>query len=195
MNEPYFSGEATPELARLPVHIVLDNVRSAFNVGSIFRTADAAGIGCLHLCGITCWPPHPKLEKTSLGGHQYVPWMRHETTEQALDWLSARGVPLVALETAPEALDLRSFQWPQPVAVVLGHEVLGVDQSILRRADFQLCIPMFGVKNSLNVASAFAVVAYDLVAKLKPLESCQAALLAKKILTGRADQLPGAGLS
>jgi tRNA G18 (ribose-2'-O)-methylase SpoU len=93
--------------------------------------------------------------------------MRHETTDQALEWLSARSIPLVALETAPEALDLRTFPWPQPVAVVLGHEVLGVDPGILRRADVLLRIPMFGVKNSLNVASAFAVVAYDLVGKLQ----------------------------
>ena len=167
MTEPFFSGESPPDYPRMPVHVVLDNVRSAFNVGSIFRSADAAGIGCLHLCGITCWPPHPKLEKTSLGAHQYVPWLRHQTTEDALSWLRERHIPLVALETRAEAHDLLAFRWPEPVAIVLGHEVLGVDESILERADHLVSIPMFGVKNSLNVASAFAVVAYDLVGKLR----------------------------
>ena len=86
-REPYYSDDSGAPPDRRAVHVVLDNVRSAFNVGSIFRTADAAGIGCIHLCGITCWPPHPKLEKTSLGAHQYVSWKRHESTETALHWL------------------------------------------------------------------------------------------------------------
>lgn len=145
------------------VHVILDNVRSAFNVGSIFRTADAAGIGCLHLCGITCWPPHPKLEKTSLGAHQYVPWRRHESTEEALRALRAQGVPVAALETHPEARVMGDFVWPRPVGLVLGHEVVGVSEEVLALCDFKVRIPMFGRKNSLNVASAFAVVAYHLV--------------------------------
>lgn len=133
------------------------------NVGSIFRTADAAGVACIHLCGITCWPPHPKLEKTSLGAHQYVSWMRHETTLDAVHYLRAQNVPLVALETQPGAHSMQSFLWPSPVALVLGHEVVGVSEEALAHADHCLQIPMFGVKNSLNVASAFAVVVYDIV--------------------------------
>lgn len=165
MSEPYYSEEAMPRPDRLPIHVVLDNVRSAFNVGSIFRTADAAGVECLHLCGITCWPPHPKLEKTSLGAHQYVRWMRHESTQEALAWLKDHNIPIVALETGEKAEVMGRFAWPQPVALVLGHEVLGVDDEILQACDHHLRIPMFGVKNSLNVASAFAVVVYDLVAR------------------------------
>ena len=149
----------------MPVQVVLDNVRSAFNVGSIFRTADAAGIGCLHLCGITCWPPHPKLEKTSLGAHQYVDWKRHESTRAALLWLRSQQVPIVALETRPEAQVMGQFRWPRPVAIVFGHEVVGVSEEVLELADVLLKIPMFGVKNSLNVASAFGIVAYDLVSQ------------------------------
>lgn len=165
MKEPYYrEGEA--ELPpRLPVHVVLDNVRSAFNVGSIFRTADAAGVQCLHLCGITCWPPHAKLEKTSLGAHQYVRWRRHESALDALKELRAAGVTCVALETRPDARVLGEFPWPQPVALVLGHEVVGVSDEIIELCDFTMRIPMYGVKNSLNVASAFAVVVYDLRAR------------------------------
>lgn len=167
-REPYYSDDSGSAPERLAVHVVLDNVRSAFNVGSIFRTADAAGIGCIHLCGITCWPPHPKLEKTSLGAHQYVPWKRHETTLDALHWLRAQGIPIVVLETREDAQVMGEFVWPQPVAVVLGHEVVGVSDEVLALADIFLRIPMFGIKNSLNVASAFAVVAYDVVSGRSP---------------------------
>ena len=165
MIEPYYQEEKAPLPARRPVHVVLDNVRSAFNVGSIFRTADAAGVECVHLCGITCWPPHAKLEKTSLGAHQYVGWKRHESTEDALRSLRAQGIPIVALETRPKAQVMGQFSWPQPVAIVLGHEVVGVSAEVLALCDVCLQIPMFGVKNSLNVASAFAVVIYDVVSR------------------------------
>lgn len=163
MREPYYSDQSVIAPTRLPVQVVLDNVRSAFNVGSIFRTADAAGMACIHLCGITCWPPHPKLEKTSLGSHQYVPWQHHDTTQAALLALRAQNIPIVALETHPQAETMGSFRWPQAVAIVFGHEVVGVSQEVMELADIYLRIPMFGVKNSLNVASAFAIVAYDLL--------------------------------
>lgn len=165
-TEPYYGGpDQSPD--RLPVQIVLDNVRSAFNVGSMFRTADAAGIERMHLCGITCWPPHPKLEKTSLGAHHYVAWQRHENTRDALLQLRAEGVTLVALETGPGAQTMGEFKWPTPVALVLGHEVVGVDEEIMALCDVRLQIPMFGIKNSLNVATAFGVVVYNLALQLR----------------------------
>ena len=168
MRESYYREDSDPAPARMNVHVVLDNVRSAFNVGSIFRTADAAGIGCIHLCGITCWPPHPKLEKTSLGSHQYVGWKRHESTREALLWLRSKNIPIVALETREGAEVMGSFDWPEPVAVVFGHEVVGVSDEVLELAERFVRIPMFGIKNSLNVASAFAVIAYDLVGQARP---------------------------
>jgi 23S rRNA (guanosine2251-2'-O)-methyltransferase len=160
MKEPYFGEQLLQLPERRPIHVVLDNVRSAFNVGSIFRTADAAGLACVHLCGITCWPPHPKLEKTSLGAHQYVPWRRYAQTSEALDYLESEGIPVWSLETCENAICLSEFEWPERCAVVFGHEVVGVDEAILRRCQGTLRIPMQGVKNSLNVASAFAIVAY-----------------------------------
>lgn len=161
-DEPYYTGDAvTPE--RFPIHVVLDNVRSAMNVGSIFRTSDAAGVACLHLCGITCWPPHAKLEKTSLGAHHYVKWRRYAETREAIEWLRQQGIPVFALETGADARMMGEFAWPSPVAIVLGHEVLGVDEEIMTLCDGRVQIPMFGVKNSLNVASAFAVVIYHMV--------------------------------
>ena len=100
---------------------------------------------------------------TSLGAHQYVSWKRHESTEAALHWLRAQGIPVVVLETRDDAQVLGEYRWPSPVALVLGHEVVGVSDEVLALADVFLRIPMFGVKNSLNVASAFAVVAYDII--------------------------------
>ena len=160
----FFQGGAALDLpARRPIHVVLDNVRSAFNVGSIFRTSDAAGIAHLHLCGWTAWPPHPKIEKTSLGSHEWVPWSRYERTEQAIADLKARGIPIVGLETCERAVSLSGFAWPYPVAVVFGHEIVGIMEEIERACDQLVRIPMVGHKNSINVASAFAVVAYDIL--------------------------------
>ena len=149
------------------MHVVLDNVRSAFNVGSIFRTADAAGIGRLHLCGLCAWPPHPKIEKTSLGAHAYVPWERHETTVEALSKLRAAGVPIVGVEARPDARRLFEMVWPLPVALVFGHEVVGLLDETLDLCDSVVQIPMYGYKNSLNVATAFGIVVYDLVSKVR----------------------------
>ncbi len=146
--------------------MVLDNVRSAFNVGSIFRTADAGAVEHIYLCGqVTCWPPHPKLEKTSLGAHEYVPWTRYPETSQALQELKSRKIPIIGLETAPVAQDMHAFHWPTPVALVFGHEVVGLDDEVQRACDQLVRIPAFGVKNSLNVATAFGIVLYDVLSK------------------------------
>lgn len=146
--------------------MVLDNVRSAFNVGSIFRTADAGAVEHIYLCGqVTCWPPHPKLEKTSLGAHEYVPWTRFAETRQALAQLRERGIPIVGLETDQAAQDMRAFPWPEPVALVFGHEVVGLDDEVLAACDALVRIPAFGVKNSLNVATAFGIVLYDVLSR------------------------------
>ncbi len=148
------------------MHVVLDNVRSAFNVGSIFRTADAGAVEHIYLCGqLTCWPPHKKLEKTSLGAHAYVPWSRHADTIEALEQLRARKIPIVALETTGRAVSMHEFVWPRPVALVFGHEVVGLGQEVLQACDHQVRIPTFGCKSSLNVATAFGIVLYDVLSR------------------------------
>ena len=146
-----------------PLYVVLDNVRSAFNVGSIFRTCDAAGVTEICLCGLTAWPPHAKLEKTSLGAHEHVPWRRFETALEAIADLRARSIPVIGLETGPKASSIVGFRWPQPVAVVFGHEVVGLLDEVRDACDELRSIPMFGFKSSLNVATAFGIVAYDVL--------------------------------
>jgi tRNA G18 (ribose-2'-O)-methylase SpoU len=162
-----FDSSLTPEefrrIERHPIHIVLDNLRSAFNVGSIFRTADAALVARLHLCGITAYPPHRKLDKTSMGTLDYVPWEHHEKTEQTVTELKEGGIPIVCLEPTDRSRRFWEIDYPRPVCLVLGNEALGISGEVLRLADHLVDIPMLGYKNSINVATAFGVVLFEVL--------------------------------
>ena len=153
------------EQERAPLHVVLDNIRSAYNVGSAFRTADACGVEHLHLCGMCAHPPHIKLKKTALGADEHVPWTYHERTTRCIDALKAEGIPIVAVEVTEDAVPYSAFDWPRPAAVLFGNEVHGVRGKILERCDAVVTIPMFGHKNSLNIATAFGVVLYEVLRK------------------------------
>lgn len=171
-REPHYSGQqldALPARARRPVHIVLDNIRSAFNVGSIFRTSDAGAVARIHLCGMTAHPPHPKLEKTALGAFEYVEWRYHERVKDCLAELREEGIPIVAIEVADNAVPMQEFEWPQPVAIVFGNEVNGIHPRNLARCDATVKIPMAGYKNSMNVATAFGVVLFQILDRWKAL--------------------------
>lgn len=171
-REPHYAGvppDALPPIPRNPVHVVLDNLRSAFNVGSIFRTADAGAAAHIHLCGMSAHPPHIKLEKTALGAFEYVPWIYHERTVDALEQLGREGITRVAIEVTPEAVPLHEFSWPRPVAIVFGNEVTGINERVLSHCDAVVQIPMHGRKNSMNVATAFGIVLYHVLNEWKAL--------------------------
>lgn len=159
-----------PAVPRNPVHVVLDNIRSAFNVGSIFRTADAGAVAHMHLCGISAHPPNLKLAKTALGAFDYVPWTYHEDVSQSFAELRAQGVPIVAIETQQDAPSHIAFDWPAPVAIVFGHEVRGIAPDVLAECDAIVQIPMHGYKNSVNVATAFGIVLYEILHRWGKLE-------------------------
>jgi tRNA G18 (ribose-2'-O)-methylase SpoU len=142
---------------------VLDNLRSAFNVGSIFRLADAARAAEVVPCGYTAFPPHHKLEQTSLGTTDSVPWRRFDDVTSALADLRAKGIQIVGVETARGASPYHRFEYNFPVALVLGNEALGVSEAALRMCDAVVEIPVFGYKNSINVATAAAVVLYGML--------------------------------
>lgn len=146
---------------RLPAYALLDNVRSAWNVGSMFRTADAAGLAGLYLTGVTATPPRPDIEKTALGATQTVPWDYWPDAAECARRLRADGIPLVVLEQAPGAVDWEAAELPFPHCFVVGHEVNGVAPALLEMADLVVEIPMFGAKRSLNVAVSFGVLAYQ----------------------------------
>ena len=155
--------EEFAKLPRRPIHIVLDNLRSAFNVGSIFRLADAARAAEVIPCGYTAFPPHHKLEQTSLGTTDSVPWRRFDDTRSALTDLKTKGVQLVAVETVRGASPYHRFDYSFPVALIMGNEALGVSETALKMCDAVVEIPVFGYKNSVNVATATGIVLYDVL--------------------------------
>ena len=149
-------------MKRTPMAI-LDNVRSAMNVGAIFRSADCAGVGSLALCGLTPAPPNAKLLKTALGAHESVEWRHWPATLDALRAARAEGRQVVALESGVAAEDLFACALAEDCALVVGHEVFGVAQEVLEAADRVVSIPLCGAKSSLNVATAFGVVVFELL--------------------------------
>ncbi len=154
------SNNTTDFSDRLPVYGLLDNIRSAWNVGSMFRTADAAGLGGLFLGGMTATPPRPDIEKTALGATLSVPWDYWSDSAAAARHIKGAGVPLVALEQTERAANWDNFDYPFPHCFVVGHEVRGVRPEILDLADHVVEIPMVGIKHSLNVAVSFGILVY-----------------------------------
>ncbi|MFZ5365560.1 MAG: TrmH family RNA methyltransferase [Patescibacteria group bacterium] len=146
------------------ISVILPNIRSAYNVGSIFRTGDAIGIEKIYITGYTPRPDKDKkkITKTSLGAEQSIPWEYWPQAWRLIDCLKERGYAIVALEKNKNSADYRKFKPQYPVALILGHEVDGVSSALLKRADQVIHLPMLGLKNSLNVASAFSVIAYHL---------------------------------
>jgi len=161
-------GRMTPEQFRTseksPFVIVLDNVRSQNNVGSIFRTADAFRIKKICLCGITAKPPHRDIQKTALGATETVDWNHYGTTEEAVDLLKAEGYVIFAVEQAEGSVTLQNVKTEpgQKYALVFGNEVNGVDQKILNRCDKCIEIPQFGTKHSFNIAVSAGIVLWEL---------------------------------
>ena len=142
-----------------PGNVVADNVRSAFNAGGLFRTADFFGADRLILCGYTPGPENPQVKKTALGADETTPWERAGDVRDVIDRLRAEGRRIYALETADGAKDISHFTPTWPCVLLLGNERFGLDPDVVAMADEVLEIPSHGMKNSLNVVSAFAVAA------------------------------------
>lgn len=157
------SLEEYQRLPKHPLYLVLDHLRSAFNVGSIFRIADTARLAGLLTCGYTAHPPHPKLEKTALGTLSYIPTAHFETTLEAIESLQAQDIPVWGVETTSRSQTYTALSYPRPLGLVLGNEALGVGREVLERCDELVQIPMYGFKNSLNVAAACAVVVFEVL--------------------------------
>jgi tRNA G18 (ribose-2'-O)-methylase SpoU len=163
------AGALYERITALPVTILLDNVRSMYNVGAFFRTGDAASIEKLCLCGITGHPPKSAISKTALGAEETVPWQHSWEPAPVLAELRHRGYEIAAVETSMHAVDL--FDWTPrfPVCVVFGHEVDGIRPEVSEMCDTHVRIPMLGTKHSLNVATAGGVVIYELLRKYRAL--------------------------
>ena len=150
-----------------PIVVVLDHVRSLYNVGSVFRSSDAFCIEGVVLCGITARPPHPEIHKTALGAEESVEWKYFEQTEDALTWLKQQGYTVLAIEQCEGSTMLQDFQREpgKRYAVVLGNEVKGVQQQVVDLCDGCLEIPQYGTKHSLNVSVAAGIILWHLSKK------------------------------
>ena len=155
------------ESDKQPIVVVLDHVRSLYNVGSVFRSSDAFRIEGVCLCGITAQPPHPEIHKTALGAEESVSWKYFEHTEDAVSWLKQQGYKVLAVEQCEGSTMLQDFvrQPKEKYAVVLGNEVKGVQQQVVDMCDGCLEIPQYGTKHSLNVSVTAGIVLWHLSKK------------------------------
>jgi 23S rRNA (guanosine2251-2'-O)-methyltransferase len=153
---------------KLPVTVVLDNIRSMHNIGSIFRTSDGFAVEQIYLCGITAQPPHREIEKTALGATQSVNWTYFETPLQAIEKLRADGYQIIAIEQAEDSTMLNEFipLNNNKYALILGNEVNGVSDEVMQQIDTCIEIPQFGTKHSFNVVVSAGIVLWDFYAKL-----------------------------
>lgn len=157
------SLEEVQQRTRRPVSVVLDNIRSLYNVGSIFRTSDAAGVERLYLTGITGQPPRPEISKAALGADQSVRWEYFSDSANIVRQLKGRGYSIVILEHTDESRTYHQVQYRFPLCLVVGHEISGVSDAVVELADIAVEIPMFGLKRSLNVAVAYGIAIYEIM--------------------------------
>ncbi|MCD6284216.1 TrmH family RNA methyltransferase [bacterium] len=143
-------------------YVICDNIRSLENIGSIFRTSDGLIIDKIFLCGICGTPPSQKISKTALGAEENIPWEYHFWTWKIIEKLKKEKVKIVVLEQKRNATCLEKFKPEFPLALVIGNEIKGVSESVLKRADKIVYIPMLGKKESFNVSVAFAIAAYKI---------------------------------
>ena len=149
---------------KLPIVIVLDNIRSLQNVGSIFRTADAFNLEAIFLCGITATPPHREIHRTALGATESVTWEYFKNTLEAVSFIKGKGYNLVAVEQTDQSIPLAHFaaQETTPLALIFGNEVHGVSEEVIREVTQAIEIPQFGTKHSLNVAVSAGIVIWEI---------------------------------
>ena len=157
------SVEAFKEAEKLPLIVVLDDVRSLYNVGSVFRSCDAFRVEAVYLCGITATPPHVEIHKTALGAEDSVAWRHYDNASQAVEALHAEGVFIYSVEQVEDSQKLQTLRLERGkrYAVILGNEVKGVHQSVVDACDGCLEIPQFGIKHSLNVSVTAGIVVWE----------------------------------
>lgn len=162
------SLEEFRKVEKIPVWVVLDNVRSLNNIGSVFRTADAFRLEGIFLCGITATPPHREIHKTALGATESVRWEYREETVAAISELRNKGCRILAVEQAEGAVMLDQLQLleGEKYALVFGHEIRGVEQQVVERSDLCIEIPQFGTKHSLNISVAAGIVIWEMFRRL-----------------------------
>ncbi len=165
-------GRKTPgdfkSAEKFPLVLVLDNIRSMMNIGSVFRTADAFLLKQIVLCGITAQPPHREIHKTALGATESMDWVYFSSTTEALQQLKQQGYVVIALEQTTQSISLKEFtpEKGKKYALVFGNEVKGVDEKVLELCDLSIEIPQFGTKHSFNISVTAGIAIWDFFSKL-----------------------------
>lgn len=161
--------EAFKKIAKIPLIVVLDNIRSLNNIGSVFRTSDAFLIEKIYLCGITAQPPHKDIHKTALGATESVDWEYADDTIALVEKLKVGKLRVISIEQAENSIMLQDFKIEpnQKYVVIFGNEVKGVQQKVVSASDFCIEIPQFGTKHSLNISVSVGVVLWDLFKKMR----------------------------
>ena len=162
-------NNAFKKAIKIPLIVILDNIRSLNNIGSVFRTSDAFLVEKIYLCGITAKPPHKDIHKTALGATDSVTWEYVETTLDLIEKLQAEKVKIIAIEQADNSTMLNDFtiDSSKKYAIVMGNEVKGVQQEVVSKADYCVEIPQFGTKHSLNISVTTGIVLWDLFKKIR----------------------------
>jgi 23S rRNA (guanosine2251-2'-O)-methyltransferase len=158
------SPDAFKEVDKFPVIIVLDNIRSQHNIGSVFRTSDAFKMEAIHLCGITATPPNREIHKTALGATETVNWTYFENTLQSIDFLHNQGYVVYAVEQAIGSISLEKLQINSntKLALIFGNEVDGVSEDVMKKVDGCVEIPQYGTKHSLNISVSAGIVIWEI---------------------------------
>ena len=161
--------EEFKKIQKIPLIVVLDNIRSLNNIGSVFRTSDAFLIEKIYLCGITAKPPHKDIHKTALGATESVEWEYADDTLQLVEKLKDSNIKIVSIEQADNSILLQDFtlEKNQKYAVIMGNEVKGVQQNVVSASDYYVEIPQFGTKHSLNISVSCGIVLWDLFKKIR----------------------------
>lgn len=163
------SVEDFKQTDKMPFIVVLENIRSAYNVGSVFRTADAFLLEAIYICGYTCCPPHKEIKKTALGAEETVAWKHFINASEAILELKEMGYKVFSVEQASGSTMLNNlnFDVTDKIAVIFGNEVTGVEQTTIQQSEGCIEIPQFGMKHSLNISTAAGVVMWELVRNRK----------------------------
>lgn len=161
--------EAFKEQDKTPIIIVLDNIRSGMNVGSVFRTSDAFALEKIYLCGITAQPPHREILKTAIGATESMEWAYAESTVDLIRELKEKNIRIVAVEQADQSTSLSDFSIKddRPIALIFGNEVKGVSDEVMQEIEECIEVPQFGTKHSLNIAVCAGVVIWEVFKKIK----------------------------
>ena len=163
-------AEQYQKTVKMPVTVVLDNIRSCHNIGSVFRTSDALLVEKIYLCGISSTPPDKEIRKTALGAENTVPWEYLASTLEAVEVLKAKGYTLIAVEQVENSISLKEYSPPENtrLALVFGNEVKGVQQEVVNKCDLTVEIPQYGTKHSFNISVSVGIVLWDLFNKIRP---------------------------